>query len=473
MYARHQRRYDPFFNEWDCSDSFNFDDGYVLGEDSDEDDDDDGEGGATATLLVSKAAPIRVATSEEQVTFDPTPDLFRPPSPSTSNPLDTSPPLLEPPFDPYEAEVEEVFGKYYGFCPPVPGTEFPDLSITESSTDAFLRLLGLLREDPSDIPYFTSPHHQIARLFLDSAIGIKPSTSSLSDLNDSSLSPVRLLPRFDNIVPLNLQSRPQNPACLDSGNLLYVFDFSQPCVPWKLATFSPITALFICRLPPEYTETSIAFHLVQRGIPFRVLHPPPHIRKPLTAALSFMLPVRQWDHQFTKEDYESYLHNRTMVLGQPHMQAALRRGGLVWRLAIGVMGFSDVARQPTLWGETFSPGANLFEDTASTVELDLICGAYECITVDGKKRALKSWWPLVRYYEKPECGENHGHWSNRRESWYQDRLSDISASNAQPLSYTEWKTRQHGVKAIRNFLTHISKSSANLIAAHSLSSATL
>ncbi|RXW22514.1 hypothetical protein EST38_g3337 [Candolleomyces aberdarensis] len=468
-YARHQRRYDPFFNEWDCSEEFNIENGYVVDGDSDSDDDSDGDEGPKARFPVPKAATRSIASqqSEEQAPFDPAPDLFRPPSPPASNRSDTSPTSSEPPFDPIQAEVEDVFGRFYGFCPPALSTEFPDLSITDNSTDAFLRLLGLVREGLTTEPYFTSHHYQVARLFLDSAIGIKSPAPSLSDLDDSSLSPVRMLPRFKNVARLDLQSQPGNSACLDSGNVLYVFRLPQPSVPWQLATFSPITALFICRLPPHYTETAIAFHLVQRGMPFRVLHPPPRIRKPLAAPLTFKIPIRRWDHQFTKEDYESYVHNRTMILGQPHMQAALRRGGIAWRLAIGVMGISDVVKGPTLWGQTFLPGTNFVEDTASTIELDLICGAYECITADGTKRALKSWWPLVRYYEKPECGENHGHWSDRREVWYQERLRNISTSKAQPLSYTQWKTQLHGVKAIRSFLNHISKSSANLIATHS------
>jgi hypothetical protein len=73
---------------------------------------------------------------------------------------------------------------------------------------------------------------------------------------------------------------------------------------------------------------------------------------------------------------------------------------------------------------------------------------------DGKTRALKSWWPLVRYWEKGECGHNSGRWTKANEDWYLGRLRAIEAKEGgknQPLSYTEWKSKMHGVGAVRKF----------------------
>jgi hypothetical protein len=90
------------------------------------------------------------------------------------------------------------------------------------------------------------------------------------------------------------------------------------------------------------------------------------------------------------------------------------------------------------------------------------------IIADGKQRALKSWWPLTRYYEKPECGENYGHWTHRREKWYRARLEAIEAddSKIQPLSYIQWKSQQHGARPMRNFLDQVKKASLELIESH-------
>ncbi|KAJ2912293.1 hypothetical protein MD484_g8123, partial [Candolleomyces efflorescens] len=480
LYRNHQMRYDPFFNEWDLCEHFCFgggDDAYDTDSDSER-----GEELPPPPVAVSSSPPptphsaaipppLTALTSRSGDCYpnaDPPPDLFRavlhpsPPAGDNTTPSTT----LPSPACPIQQEVEDIFGGYYGFCAPVIGTDFPDLSYQERSADWFRRLLGLLPDETYNQEYFTTPHYLSAQLFLDSNVGNKPPHPSLSDLEDSALRPVRLLPRFPQIIRVSLRNRISNDDNnSDCADFLYVLKPSTPSVPWKIACFSPITALYICRLPSEYTETSIAFHLSQRGVSFRVLSPPPRLRRPMHARVVHELPIRRQTHRFTKEDYESYVNQRTYLLGQPHMQAAIRRGGIAWRLAIATLGIADVVREPTLWGDTFSPTADLVEDTLSKVELDLLCGAYECISDDGKQRTLKSWWPLVRYYEKEECGENQGHWSNRRESWYGDRLLKMQnpGSEVQPLSYTEWKSKLHGVKAIRTFTNHITKQSATLL----------
>lgn len=85
---------------------------------------------------------------------------------------------------------------------------------------------------------------------------------------------------------------------------------------------------------------------------------------------------------------------------------------------------------------------------------------------DGKDRALKSWWPQALYYEKEECGENYGHWCYRREQWYTDRLKAIEAGiepMSQPLTYKEWKSKQHGARAIRTFHKEIRASARRFL----------
>ncbi|TEB25500.1 hypothetical protein FA13DRAFT_1637366, partial [Coprinellus micaceus] len=104
------------------------------------------------------------------------------------------------------------------------------------------------------------------------------------------------------------------------------------------------------------------------------------------------------------------------------------------------------------------------------MEMDLICGAYECVSEDGKQRALKSWWPLARYYKKEECGENYGRWTPHREIWYTQRLTAIEsgADSVQPLNYTEWKSSQHGPKPIRFLHAYTERTSHELFESHCL-----
>ncbi|RXW17504.1 hypothetical protein EST38_g8347 [Candolleomyces aberdarensis] len=438
MYHCHQIRYDAYFSEWDCCERF------TLGN-PDPGSDDDSDWDVEHENQSSTNLPTSPFSQGAYVLEDPPLPLFCPAAPSED-------PCA--PINPVQLEVEEVFSKYYGFCAPVISTNLTDITICDRSADWFRRLVGLVKDDFGNDEYFSSFHYQAAQLFLDSVVRIKPAAPSLSDLDDSSLRPVCFLPRFKHLRRLNLRDRDGMADCLDNGDELYMFALPNSTVPWKLATFSPITALLICRLPDDFTETSIAFYLVQRGISFRLMFPPPRLRKHLRRPVVYALPIRKFDHVFTNEDYDSYINCRTQLLGQPQMQSALKRGGISWRLAMGTLGISNIICEPTMWGRTFRPSDELMEDTLATVELDLLCGAYRCVS--------------VRYYEKPECGENHGHWSMERERWYRERLMQIESSegDAQPLTYTQWKSKQHGVKGIRNFLDHISKASASLIAGH-------
>jgi hypothetical protein len=82
--------------------------------------------------------------------------------------------------------------------------------------------------------------------------------------------------------------------------------------------------------------------------------------------------------------------------------------------------------------------------------------------VERGRTKLVSWWPLPRYYEKEECGENYGYWTLARETWYIQRLNDIEAGTARPKTYTEWKTELHGQSAIRKFHMNVESKSRAL-----------
>ena len=90
---------------------------------------------------------------------------------------------------------------------------------------------------------------------------------------------------------------------------------------------------------------------------------------------------------------------------------------------------------------------------------------------DGKQRALRSWWPLARYYEKEECGENYGRWTFRREEWYGAWLNHIEKDDfsAKPLTYTEWKSIQHGPRMVRTFHAVVEKALFDSLVEHAVS----
>jgi hypothetical protein len=368
-YDTSQTRYDAFFNEWDCCEDGQFSE---PSDDTDPDSDWEQSAAGRSTSVEGEKRSQRVVTVEMETPLHDTevsPDLYSQPARNNS----------------VQQEVDEVFGDYYGFTPPVLGSVPPNIQTDGRTSDWFERLLGLGREEghqEAQKQYKESAHYHAVLQFIDGLVKGNRYNEAVYDTMDGSMRPVRLLPRFRAIVKHDVGDVPKNADCLDRGHHLYIFEFEdgEATVPWKLATFSPTTALMICRIPPEFREAAIAFYLAQRGIPFRILHPRPRIGKPAPRLVTHTIPVRQWDHEFTKQDYESYVNHRTYLLGQPQMQAMIRQGGIVWRLSVGTLGVADVAKAPTQWGHVYRTPDGDIEDTATTVEMDLLCGAYECIT---------------------------------------------------------------------------------------------
>ncbi|TEB18508.1 hypothetical protein FA13DRAFT_1745647 [Coprinellus micaceus] len=356
--------------------------------------------------------------------------------------LDFAPGLYLPD-DRTDQEVEGTFRLFYGYTSPPPATQIPETQDSRRR-EMFFRLLGLryhYSEAESSAFLLSKPYIPVQHLvncILDQTNDFR----GVWDLRDDDCtSPVRFRRRVGMIR--RFQSNPE-PAELSGNDLydptetFYVLEDSTFPAPWKLAFISASAALIACRLPDDFTPFDIAMWMVQRGVPFRCFYPAswlvPHSLAQPTRC--FNIPVRPIYHVFTKEDCQSYVHVRTTILGHPHMQAALKRGGIVWRLAISTLGTSKVSQPPAFWHRTrriILGGAGFEDDGLTLNELDLICGAYECVSSDGKQRSLRSWWPLARYYEKTECGENYGHCA------------------------------QHGTSLIRTFHAVVEKASCDLL----------
>jgi hypothetical protein len=165
---------------------------------------------------------------------------------------------------------------------------------------------------------------------------------------------------------------------------------------WRLAVTSASAAFMICRRPAIEDITDIALLLSSHGVPFRTFYPRSSVMMgPQTSySTSHVIPKRPFGHKFTKEDYDVYVYMRTLLLGQSHMQAAVKRGGLTWRLAVGTLGTSRAALPPSSWGSThafeFQDGMEYVDSALTTMEMDLICGAYECVSSAFSLRAFSS-----------------------------------------------------------------------------------
>ena len=87
-------------------------------------------------------------------------------------------------------------------------------------------------------------------------------------------------------------------------------------------------------------------------------------------------------------DYKAYEERAREVLLQPKARAAVQMGGIVWRLAVHLLGEEAVRSldgpSADVWrhGQEFCPerGDCLYADSLSIDELDVVCGVYKVYT---------------------------------------------------------------------------------------------
>ena len=298
--------------------------------------------------------------------------------------------------EPSGQEIQETFGLFYGYMPPVPG-----VTITESKDnkclDIFWQLLGQRDKAPAPqiVSYFTSKPYLPVQHLVNCILDRRADFQGVWDLHDECIKPIRLRLRFGKLRRLQIYSAMDSHKQGGTGDprsnshpveTYYLLQSLEPAVSWKLVFISATAALTACRLPDNFGSLDIAIWFSQRGVPFRIFYPCQNLRltQPiLQSTPQFSIPVRPFNHIFIKEDYDSYTNLCTLLLGQPHMQAAMKRGGIIWRLLIATLGISPrVCAPPSQWNQTCSldvDDLHFMDNILTTTELDLICGAYECV----------------------------------------------------------------------------------------------
>ncbi|KAJ6618822.1 hypothetical protein B0H10DRAFT_1794648, partial [Mycena sp. CBHHK59/15] len=155
-------------------------------------------------------------------------------------------------------------------------------------------------------------------------------------------------------------------------------------------------------------------------------------------------------YKFTLEDYYEYQHHCKTLLAQPRARAAFLAGGIVWRIAWDILSPDIVFGGPSIAAIDYQIGAcmantNTWDDVLTENELDLICGMHKVTTgnlnreTGVEQTANKSWWPSHSTWAGLRCGNNPGYWSYTCEKWYQERLSEIEAGKATPLTSSDWR----------------------------------
>ncbi|KAJ3886121.1 hypothetical protein GG344DRAFT_58043 [Lentinula edodes] len=216
--------------------------------------------------------------------------------------------------------------------------------------------------------------------------------------------------------------------------------------------------------------------LIEEGISFNTLmasHPP---RRSLSMPFRrpAMLGFRLFEFVPTLQDYRSYELIRNDFLRSARGRSALLAGGIIARLARGIVDVNDVYDGPT--GHALYEGERalcvweagqacaFWDDQLSDEEMDLICGSYEVATgtysfplnlnsiqkpmhlgfvsKEGEQQtAIKSWWPRSGSWRS--SGLNCGYWSRDAEDWFRSRLDQILNSTVSLALMTsqEWHGR--------------------------------
>ena len=158
-------------------------------------------------------------------------------------------------------------------------------------------------------------------------------------------------------------------------------------VPWDIVIEDPLTAIEVVRRGWGPHDVDVARELFSRGLAFRTV-----LRIPTAPSLSQHGVQYRWalglfaaGYTPTVYDYTVYEDARKDLFQQRGpLRAALRMGGIVWRLAMESLGFDDILAGPSLEAANpwIMPLGDEYgvDDVLSDADLDLICGVYRVRT---------------------------------------------------------------------------------------------
>ncbi|KAG6836765.1 hypothetical protein H0H93_003684 [Arthromyces matolae] len=222
-------------------------------------------------------------------------------------------------------------------------------------------------------------------------------------------------------------------------------------VSWEVELTNPVAVVEIFRRQCGFNLFGLVQQLLDRGIPFRTCITSPlkpsdlktHLSLPpgFTTGLGYRPPGYQPD----ATDYAAYVQRRDEVLRGPRGRVALLQGGLISRLARGVVQYQHVFDGPT--HDVCSTGkmhrgknVEYWDDDLTEDEILIICGVYQADTGDYDEHHSQtncsntlignstvtdlSWWPKpVNWYS---ADLNLGFWSEDCERWFQGQLQKIN-----------------------------------------------
>ncbi|KAH9478986.1 hypothetical protein JR316_0009449 [Psilocybe cubensis] len=499
-FSEEQIRYDPFSNEYDCSEHFGpiitgfFEADYIEGgEEPDLDVPENELQTVSATLLNSCEPPssltISSLASEGDTDWIPRNCLLK----------DL---LVE---DNAAAEILDVLRIHFGYTPPLilESSSAPHHVLSVAMQRNFLKIIGINgRSCPAGVfqrPAIVAAVGFMRRLCLacrEPTI-IAEDEWDLNPMHRNSLATSSRISCIQRVQKTSHERErpsksPQGPSPKHrSDDHLYMFNFGvQGAMDWKLAVTTAADAAIVCRLPENYNQAEIALFLLQRGIPFHTLKPwPAHISvdchdRKAHRIIDFQhvigIPSRPPKYVFDTTDYALYVERASQLLRDTKIgRAALMQGGYVWRIAVPIVSFDAVLQGPVLEpsGEYLlvrtQDGDSYFDNELDAWTIDTLSGLYHCYTGESDQIAKKSWYPLANTQE--HSGHDHGRWTAISEEIYNlftsrnsfayisEAMDNAPQVQHQPKSANKWRDATRGIGDLRRAKLQLEQASKDMI----------
>ncbi|KAF9526580.1 hypothetical protein CPB83DRAFT_938112 [Crepidotus variabilis] len=251
-------------------------------------------------------------------------------------------------------------------------------------------------------------------------------------------------------------------------SLIYL-ELSNPTVPWRITITNAMDALLLRWLNPTLNEVQIVSILVQRGIKFHTFlnipckkhYPPP---SPCISIRMVLAPP-------THRDYLAYVEERNAMFLNPRIRsAALKAGGILWRLAMSTVNYLEVLDGPLSVlmlrsiGE-FLPGRRSdrlwCDDGISNAEEDILCGTVH--KYSGGNCIILYWWPTDTIWQLCIA---YTHWTEITGHFFNGQAAELKQENAQPLSTSQWRHRIRNHVSARKAKRETMKFAEDLLGAY-------
>lgn len=373
-YGKSQKKYDEWNNEWDCCTEMGELDAEEMQAADWENSDDEilplGPRPAVTTPGVAEITPNQTL----KIPFE---NDGAPAAPPAIAPRAMDAGATQESYMPEEHSPADILRLFFGFVAPPPSVRLRLSPPSEQQVKDLALGVGFVAVDAFQAFANTQIGKYAANFFW--SISQTPWVPPHNALFDLAMGNPRSLRNSSQLKSLH-----QLP-----GNT-YLFDFKGgSTVDWKIAVQDIQDVLFILRLDGSLSDYDIARELLNRGMPFlTLLHVPRCIVSSPPKALRRL---RLSGYSFGPADYASYCLERDELLRNPRVaRQALKRGGIIWRLATDTASFESVFVGPTTAATllhqcaTFAADASAdkiwVDDALDPTEADILSGVYYVYT---------------------------------------------------------------------------------------------